>query len=153
MDFGNVFVNELKYPYYYRDETIGNVVEKKTARWGWHSTRERKALLLRAYERALKEGRIINRDRQSLDQAKTYITYPAGGCGPAELVDKSKSEYLGHGDRVIADALTVMDREVMQPRPDKEVGSGTMQSWGGRFDAYKREQKRVNGWQKRYSFR
>lgn len=153
MDFGNVFVNELKYPYYFRDETIGNVVEKKTARWGWHSTRERKALLLRAYERALKEGRIINRDRQSLDQAKTYITYPSGGCGPAELVDKDKAAYLGHGDRVIADALTVMDKEVMQPRPDKEIGSGTMQSWGGRFDAWKRANRKTSNWQKAYSWR
>ncbi|MEN6534487.1 MAG: hypothetical protein ABFD89_12540 [Bryobacteraceae bacterium] len=153
MDFGNVFVHELKYPYYYRDETVGNVVEKKTARWGWHSTRERKALMLRAYERALKEGRIINRDRQSLDQARTYITYPSGGCGPAELVDKDKAEYLGHGDRVIADALTVMDKSVLNPKPQAAVGSGTMHSWGGRFDAYKREQKKVNGWQKRYSFK
>lgn len=152
MDFGNVFVNELKYPYYFRDETIGNVVEKKTARWGWHSTRERKALLLRAYERALKEGRVVNRDKQSLDQAKTYITYPSGGCGPAELVEKDKAAYLGHGDRVIADALTVMDREVMQPKPQAEVGSGTMQSWGGRFDAWKRDTKKINSWQKRYSF-
>ena len=153
MDFGNVFVNELKYPYYFQDETIGNVVEKRTARWGWHSTRERKALLLRAYERALKEGRVVNRDKQSLDQAKTYITYPSGGCGPAELVEKDKAAYLGHGDRVIADALTVMDKDVMQPKPQAEVGSGTMQSWGGRFDAWKRAQRKTNDWQKAYSWR
>ncbi len=150
MDLGNVFVHELHYPYYYRDESIGNVAEKKTARWGWHSSRERKPLLLRAYERALIENRIINRDRQSLDQARTYITYPSGGCGPAELVDKSKSDYLGHGDRVIADALTVMDREVLRPKPESEPApSGT---WGERFSKYKQTLKRGNGWQRPYNF-
>jgi len=150
MDFGNVFVHELHYPHYYRDETVGNVAEKKTARWGWHSSRERKPLLLRAYERALIENRIINRDRQSLDQAKTYITYPSGGCGPAELVDKDKADYLGHGDRVIADALTVMDKEVLRPKPESEKAErGT---WGERFEKWKKTQKRGNGWQQSYSF-
>jgi hypothetical protein len=41
----------------------------------------------------------------------------------------------------------------MQPKPQAEVGSGTMQSWGGRFDAWKRDTKKINGWQKAYSFR
>jgi len=151
LDFGNVFVHELHYPYYYRDETVGNVAEKKTARWGWHSSRERKPVMLRAYERALIEGRFINRDRQSLDQAKTYITYPSGGCGPAELVDKDKADYLGHGDRVIADALCVMDREVMKPRPESEAApQGT---WGARFSKFKQSLKKGNSWQKPYNFR
>jgi len=151
-DFGRVFIQEMKYPHFYRDETVGAVTEKKTDKMGFHTNRERKELLLRAYERALKEGRIINRDRQSLDQAKTYIIYPSGGCGPAELVDKDKSAYLGHGDRVIADALAVLDKEVLKPRPQSEVDHG-MDSFGGRFDAWKKSQKKVNDWQKAYSFR
>jgi len=150
LDFGNVFVHELKYPYYYRDETVGNVAEKKTARWGWHSSRERKAVMLRAYERALIENRIVNRDKQSLDQARTYITYPGGGCGPAELVDKDKSEYLGHGDRVIADALTVMDREVLKPKAESEAApQGT---WGARFRAWQVSQKKSKGWQRAFNY-
>jgi hypothetical protein len=150
LDFGDVFVNELKYPYYYISETVGQVVDKKTRKWGWHSNRERKPLLLRAYERALLEGRIINRDRQSLDQTKTYITYPGGGCGPAELVDKSKADYLGHGDRTMADALTVMDKSVMTPRSQTETApQGT---WGARFTAFKRTQKQVAGWRRAFDF-
>jgi hypothetical protein len=149
-DFSEVFVKQMGYPHYFRDETVGMVAVKKTDKIGWHSNRERKQLLLRAYERALKEDRLINRDKQSLDQAKTYITYPTGGCGPAELVDKDKSAYLGHGDRVIADALTVMDKEVMRPKPESDtVPEGT---WGSRFSVWKRGQKKVNDWQRRYSF-
>jgi len=150
LDFGDVFVNELKYPYYYISETVGQVVDKKTRKWGWHSNRERKPLLLRAYERALLEGRIINRDRQSLDQTKTYITYPGGGCGPAELVDKSKADYLGHGDRTMADALTVMDKSVMAAKPEStDVVAGT---WGARFAAFKRTLHKGKDWRRPYSF-
>lgn len=150
-DFSEVFIRQMGYPYYYRDETMGVVATKKTDKIGFHTNRERKQLLLRAYERALKEGRLINRDKQSLDQAKTYIMYPSGGCGPAELVDKDKAAYLGHGDRVMADALTVMDREVMRPKPESEAAAqGT---WGARFQAWKRSQGKVNDWQRRYDWR
>lgn len=152
-DFGRVFIQEMQYPHFYRDEQIGEIVDKATKKMGFHTTRQRKELLLLAYERALREGRVINRDQQSIDQAKTYIKYPSGGCGPAELVDKSKAEYLGHGDRVMADALTVLDKSVLKPRPDKEVGRGGMDSFGGRFDAWKAEQRKVDGWRRAYSFR
>lgn len=149
-DMTAVFVKQMGYQYYYRDETIGVVATKTTDKVGWHSNRERKQLLLRAYERALKEDRIINRDKQSLDQARTYITYPNGGCGPAELVDKDKSEYLGHGDRVIADALCVLDKSVMNPKPESEVAPG--ESWGGRFSKWKKTQRRGNDWRQPYNF-
>ena len=151
-DFGSVLVNDLHYPFYYRSETVGQVGTKKTAKWGWHSSREKKPLLLRAYERAIIEGRIINRDRQSLDQAKTYIKYPKGGCGPAELSDKTKADYLGHGDRVIADALTVMDKEVMKPAKDgkADAAQGT---WGARFQQWERGEKKPKGWRQQFSFR
>lgn len=150
-DFGNVFVKQMKYPYYYRNETIGEVVTKKTAKYGWHSNRERKALLLHDYENSLREGRTINRDKQSLDQTKTYITYPNGGVGPAELTDKSKAEYLGHGDRTIADALTTLDKSVMKPRKANfaDAPEGT---WESRFHRWKQATKKQKSWQKRFSF-
>jgi hypothetical protein len=152
-DFGTVLVNDLHYPHYYRDEAVGQVGTKKTAKWGWHSSRDKKFLLLRAYERAMREGKFVNHDKRSLDQAKTYIQYPQGGCGPAELTDKDKAEYLGHGDRVIADALTVMDKEVMAPKkdamPDAQAGT-----WGARYQQWQRSQKKnKHGWQQPFSFR
>jgi len=147
-DFGHVLIKQMKYPFYYRDETIGQVVTKKTAKYGWHSNRERKALLLREYERQLREGKVINRDQQSLDQTKTYITYPGGGVGPAELSDKSKAEYLGHGDRTIADALTTLNKVKLRPRTN--YSDAPEATWEHRFNRWKRTTKKSKSWQKRY---
>jgi len=147
-DFGHVFIKQMKYPFYYRDETIGQIVTKKTAKYGWHSNRERKALLLREYERQLREGKVINRDQQSLDQTKTYITYPSGGVGPADLSDKSKAEYLGHGDRTIADALTTLNKVKLRPRTS--YSDAPEATWEHRFNRWKRTSKGSKSWQKKF---
>jgi len=149
-DFGHVFVEVMRYPYYYRDETIGEIAKKKTKKYGWHASRERKRLLLRAYEDALRENRVINRDQQSLDQAKTYITYPGGKIGPAELSDASQADYLGHGDRTIADALTTLNKSRLRPRSD--FADAPAESWEGRFNKWKSSTRRTKGWQRQYSF-
>jgi len=149
-DFGHVFIKTMRYPYYYRDETIGVVSTKKTAKYGWHSSRDRKNLLLRSYERSLLEGRTINRDQQSLDQTKTYITYPSGGVGPAELSDKKKADYLGHGDRTIADALTTLNKSKIKPRTN--YSDAPEASWEGRFNRWKTTKRRKKGWQKSFNF-
>jgi hypothetical protein len=149
-DFGNVFVGTMRYPYYYRDETIGQVTTKKTNKFGWHSSRERKSLLLRNYEAAIRENRLINRDQQSIDQAKTYITYSGGGVGPAELSDKSKADYLGHGDRCIADALTLLNKSKLRPRTAyTDAPDGT---WEHRFNRWKSSKRKKKGWQQDFSF-
>lgn len=150
-DFTAVFAKEMGYPHCFTDETLGTVVTKKTEKYGWHSNRERKALLLRAYERALKEGLIINRDKQSLEQAKTYILYPNGGCGPAELTDKDKSDTYHHGDRVIADALCVMDKTVMTPRRGENEPAPTG-TWGARFQQWKQSRPKSNSWQRPFNY-
>ena len=150
-DFGHVFIKQMKYPFYYRDETIGQVVTKKTAKYGWHSSRERKNLLLREYERQLREGKVINRDKQSLDQTKTYITYPGGKVGPAELSDKSAADYLGHGDRTIADALTTLNKAKLKLRTNYSDAPDA--TWEHRFNKWKQASKKPKGWQKPYSFK
>lgn len=149
-DFGNVFVGTMRYPYYYRDETIGQVVTKQTNKYGWHSSRDRKNMLLRNYEAAIRENRIINRDQQSIDQAKSYITYPGGGVGPAELTDKTKADYLGHGDRCIADALTLLNKSKLKPKPVYvDAPEGT---WEHRFLQWKRSRRKQKGWQREFAF-
>jgi len=151
LDLGKRLVKELKYPYYYKSEQEGIVGEKKTDKYGWHSSRDSKELLLRAYERALYQGRIINHDKRGLEQAKYYIYYPGGGVGPAELQDKKAAEMLLHGDIVIADALTVDDRDVARP---KKVGvKAPWNSWGARYEDWKRKKQRTKGWRKKYDFR
>ena len=149
-DLGRLLVQEFKYPYYYCSETIGKVGNKKTDKYGYHISRESKELLLRAYERALLQGKIINHDKQSLEQAKYYIYYPGGGVGPADLTDKKLADKLLHGDRVMADALAVEDKEVMKPRKPKV--NAPYQSFGWRYNRWRKSNQRQKGWRKKFSF-
>lgn len=151
LDLGKILVKEFKYPFYYRNEQVGTVGEKKTDKYGWHSSRESKQLLLRAYERALLTGKIINHDKRGLEQAKYYVYYPGGGVGPAELQDKGQAEMLLHGDVVIADALTVDDKEVNQPKPVSP--SAPHKSWGFRYEQWKQSQLKNKGWRRRFNFK
>lgn len=149
-DLGRLLVHEFNYPFYYRSETIGKVGVKKTDKYGYHMSRESKELLLRAYERALKQGLITNHDEQSLEQAKYYIYYPDGGVGPADLTDKKAADKLLHGDRVIADALTAEDREVAKPKITQPTAP--YKSWQWRFNQFKKSKQKSKGWRKSFSF-
>lgn len=128
-DLGRLLVQEFKYPFYYRSHTIGVVTEKDTKKYGFQVNRQSKVLLLRAYERALKTGLIINHDKRGLEQAKYYIHYPGGGVGPAELADKSTADMLLHGDIVMADALTAENKEVFQPKVKGPIAPYTSFGW------------------------
>jgi len=149
-DLGRLLVHDFKYPYYYCSEITGKVGTKKTDRYGFHISRESKELLLRAYERALLQGKITNHDKQSLEQAKYYIYMPSGAVGPADLTDKKQAEKLLHGDRVMADALTVEDKEVMQPKKPKI--NAPYQSFGWRYNKWRRSKQQQKGWRKKFSF-
>jgi hypothetical protein len=148
-DLGRLLVHTFCYPFYYRSETVGTVGIKKTDKYGYHMSRESKALLLRAYERALLQGKIINHDKKGLEQAKTYIHYPEGGVGPADLVKAKQSDRKLHGDIVIADALTTEDKEVNEPKKAKI--QAPYRSWDWRFNRYKNRNK-SKGWRKKFSF-
>jgi len=148
-DLGRLLVHTFCYPFYYRSETVGTVGVKKTDKYGYHMSRESKALLLRAYERALLQGKIINHDKKGLEQAKTYIHYPEGGVGPADLVKAKQSDRKLHGDIVIADALTTEDKEVNEPKKAKI--QAPYRSWDWRFNRYKNRNK-SKGWRKKFSF-
>lgn len=149
-DLGKILVQTYKYPFYYRSKTVGTVTEKTSDKYGYQMSRPSKELLLRAYERALLQGRIINHDKRGLEQAKYYIYYPGGGVGPAEMQDKKLAEQLLHGDIVIADALTTEDREVAEPK--KKTPQAPFHSFGYRYKQWKRGSK-PKGWQRKYSFR
>ncbi|MHA2313659.1 MAG: hypothetical protein ACXADF_19470 [Candidatus Thorarchaeota archaeon] len=156
-DLGRLLVQVYLYPHYHITKTLGAVVEKvqgtkgEMQKYGYQMTREGKSLLLRAYERALKSGKIINHCKFSLDQAKQYVHTKDGGIEPAELVEATTAEKKLHGDRVIADALTVEDEEVSNPRKTKMTTPA--RSWGGRKDAWDKKRKtKKNSWQRPYDF-
>jgi hypothetical protein len=106
-DFGRLLVRKWSYPYYYRAHRVGGVQDKKTRLYGWQSGRREKEELLREYDRVLAHGGYVNPCRQALEEARQYILFPDGGIGPASLVEEDASARKTHGDRVIADALTI----------------------------------------------
>jgi hypothetical protein len=149
-DFGRVFVKTMKYPIYYYDKATGTIVEKETKKYGWHSSREKKEQLLGILKAGYGRGTYINHCELALDEALTYVYYDDGGIGPAEFVKESESAKMCHGDRVIADALTLLAVEGVPLA--KEVENRTGQNtigfrrkmatsrraskprWGARFD-------------------
>ena len=156
-DLGRLLVHTFCYPHYYITKTLGAVIEKtkgakgEMQKYGYQMTREGKSLLLRAYERALKIGKITNHCKFSLEQAKQYIHTKDGGIEPAELVEATTSEKKLHGDRVIADALTVEDEEVSEPKSEKSVTP--YNCWSARYDGWKRKKKRKKrGWNQAYDY-
>jgi hypothetical protein len=110
-DFGRQFVKVFQYPHFYVDKASGTLSEKQSKRYGWHSSREKKEQLLGLLRRAYAHGGLINHSDQSLDEALSYVHYDDGGIGPAMLVKESESARRCHGDRVIADALTLLGVE------------------------------------------
>jgi hypothetical protein len=110
-DFGRVFVKTYQYPIYWIDKVAGTLLEKPGKRYGWHSTTEKKAQLMGLLDRAYAHGGIINHSDEALVEALSYVNYDDGGCGPAGFVKESDSVRKAHGDRVIADALTLLGVE------------------------------------------
>lgn len=149
-DLGRLLVKEFHYPFYYVSETIGKVTDKKRGKYGFHVSRESKELLLRAYERALMQGKIINHDKRGLEQAKYYIYHPSGAVGPADLTDKTAAEKLLHGDIVMADALTVEDKEVAKPRGQQKMAP--YRSFGWRYEQKMKSRQKSKGWRQKFSF-
>ncbi len=159
-DLGRLLVQVFCYPHYYITKTTGTVIEKVSSnsasgqKYGYHMTREGKEILLREYERALKTGKIHNHDEDALKQAKTYIYNQDGSVGPATLVGATSAEMKQHGDKVIADALTVEDEDVSSPKAKKFIVPAGC--FADRCNKYKKKRKRDkknrNGWKKSYNF-
>ena len=140
-DFGEITVKKYCYPYYYRNVQAGTVRDKKSKKFGWHANPNSKSLLLANYDRALAHGNYFNHSIWGLEEAKMYIHYPSGGIGPACMVEENQSARKTHGDVVIADALTVEDKDARAGKLTAQEGPQTMRS-----AAYRRKmQKEKHG--------
>jgi hypothetical protein len=147
-DFGKIVVKEFHYPHYYRQEVVNTITTKRTKKYGWHSSQDAKKALLWALDRAYAHGGYINHSIESLDEALFYIEYTDGGCGPASFVEESKSARKTHGDRVIADALTIEDGKI--PRTAKHSPEYAKNTIGHRRQkAMDRKNKDKNSWRKK----
>jgi len=153
-DFGKIVVKQFHYPYYYRDVKVGQIRDKKTKKYGWHSGRDAKGELLNAYDRALAHGGYINHSIPALEEAKTYIYNDDGSIGPACLVEESSSARKTHGDRTMADALTVEDKYYkMRSGKDVSESRNDMRTIAGRKEAWKKKRTKPKGWRSGFDFR
>ncbi len=115
-DYGRVIAKELQYPHLYFDRSAGDLSEEPSKRYGWRSSREKKAELLGLLRRAYAKGMFINRSLASLDETMDYVNYPSGGIGPLKLFHESEAARQSHGDRTIADALSLWGASAENPR-------------------------------------
>lgn len=138
--FGREVVKTFRYPNFWVDRHVGAATERKTDRYGWHSSRDKKALLLTTYHRALSHGGFINHSDEALEEALLYVTYEKGGCGPAGLMTESEEARKVHGDRVIADALSLW---MLDDTPKARTGLPTppRSSWADCKAAWMRKKK------------
>lgn len=112
---GGIFIKELVklgYPNIYLERRQGTADDKTTTKYGWHSSRDTKELLLGTYRRELSRDTFINPSKEALAETEEYIYYETGTIGPAKLMKENESARATHGDRVIADALTCIGDEV-----------------------------------------
>lgn len=139
-DFGRKVVKVLHYPYYYRKVPIGKVTDKKTQSYGWHNSVNDKIQLLSIYDAVLAKGGYINHSVEALEELTYYIWFDSGAVGPSDLVEESESAKKTHGDRVMADALTLDDSEMPNARPVQATTSYE-ECFANRYNKYVKAKK------------
>ena len=155
-DFGRLIVKLFYYPYYYKQKTSGEVSEKQTKKYGWHSSTAAKYELMSLYNRVLAHGGYYNPSIPALEQAKLYVEYEGNRILPASLIgNKDDINSKAHGDKVIADALTLDEKQIGQT---KHVGPKAPHgSIGYRKDKHLKKcqvanKHKDNQWQRLYNF-
>lgn len=143
-DFGRQITKIYQYPNIYFDKAAGTIAEKHGKRYGWRSTREKKATALGMLRRAYATGGFINHSEEALVEAASYVHYEGGGIGPAELVEESSSARQTHGDRVIADMLLLVGIGDI-PTVKREGPVYPHRSFGGRLKKWQDKKKSKKG--------
>jgi len=150
-DFGKLIVKEFHYPYYYRMKQVGGIRDKKLKKYGWHSSPNAKQELLETYDRLLAHGGYFNHCVWSLEEAKIYVWFDDGGIGPAHLVKENKAAKKTHGDCVIADALTLDNKDIPRGKTDDTIGMPE-RCFARRMKEHKDKKKRnKKSWRKAYN--
>ena len=153
-DFGRLVVKEFHYPFYYRHKTSGEITIKTTKKYGWHSNPKRKYELLSLYNRMLAQGGYANPSIPALEEAKLYVEYENERIESVGLTSGSDDEKKAHGDRVIADALTLEEKD-MGKRVTKRVAA-PRNSFAYRYEKAMKQRKidkiSVKNYQHRYDF-
>lgn len=118
MQFGKKLLN-MSYPSIYYQRNDGTKSEDVTKRWGWHSSAQRKELLVGQYREALKTGKTINPCHEALDEALDYVYDDTGKIVPGTAGTDEGGAGATHGDHVIADALASAASDELPPEKDE----------------------------------
>jgi hypothetical protein len=141
-DFGRQIMKVYQYPTLYFDRQVRTHAEKRTNKGGWHSTNEKKEIMLGMLRRAYSHGGIIHHSQEAIDEAKTYIYMEGGSLGPAGLMEESANARKTHGDRVISAGLCVLGiDDTYQGKPVKAGPPWRSVLW--RKNQRKREQRKA----------
>ncbi len=151
-DFGRQVVKLYRYPTYYTDLPSGTTKTKAGKKYGWHSSREKKEEALGVLRRAYAHNGFVNHSTEALDEALTYVRYAAGGIGPAVMVEEGAGARLCHGDRVIADMLTLWAIDGKRQKTPKDGARPPKNSMAGRR-AEREKIKKRNRRQTSFDFR
>jgi hypothetical protein len=152
-DFGRC-IKRYEYPRLWVDKSIGKVTDKETKRYGFHSSTEKKAVILGALRRAYAHSLIMDHSAECLLEAERYIHYNDGGIGPALSAEASKSDRKDHGDRIIATALAYHlcpDHFVRTGREEAERIAPTNSVYARMQERFRelreeKRQQRLNAW-------
>jgi hypothetical protein len=152
-DFGRIMVKEFYYPYYHRNISPGKLVDEKSDSYGWHNHTQSKFELLALYDRVLAHGGYVNHSVEALEEAKYYVHLSEGGIGPAFLTEESASARKTHGDRVMADALTLEDSDIPKRSSKYDGDVIPERSMGFRLQQEIAKKNRKNkSWRREYDF-
>lgn len=140
-DFGRQVVHVMDYPLYYVDNVVGDSRERKSKRYGWHSSTEKKEIVLGEYRRALSQGDFINHSKEALDEATLYVRFDNGGIGPSSLVEENADARKTHGDRVIADSVALWALRDSPKNRVQDIQQGSYRTFEGRRQAHMKKLK------------
>ena len=150
-DFGRQLVHTFRYPTIYYDRQVGTIREKAGKRYGWRSSPEKKAAALGVLRKAYYKGTFRNHSEEALNECLTYVTYEGGGIGPAVLVEESETARKAHGDRVIADMLSVWGI-IEAPKYKTSDRVVPQRSFGHRMKGWRDGRKRETKHKTRFNF-
>lgn len=140
--FGRKLV-KLGYPNFYMQRVEGTKRNMKTSRYGWHSDKAKKEVLLGLYRDAIATSEVIQHCKESLDEALDYIyDETTGVLIPSELREEASGGRELHGDHVIADSLCVLGREEL-PRQRNRERKAPFGSFAHRRRLYAAKKKRA----------
>lgn len=139
IEFRDVIFDELHYPYYYKDEVLGQEIKKKKKSLGFHADRTKKVALLSYYQTCIANEAVENYSELSLEEAQTFIKFNDGGVGPAQFAVEKSGARLAHGDRTSADALAVWGMKSKLKKKNPAAKQAPLNSWEGRFNAHVRK--------------